>query len=198
VPGTIYGLGGDALSVTVDWRELRVALTTEAGLNALINLETEGQSELTIVKEMQRHPIRRSVEHVDFLRISRDQAIEVEVPVVLTGEAEDVTRNDGVVEQVLFNLTISAKPGSIPNDLTVDISALTIGDSIRVGDLELPEGVETDVEDEEPIVTGRVQQVEAEPEPVEGEEGAEGVEGAEGAEAAGEGGDAGDAEGGDS
>ena len=64
VPGTVYGLGGDAVSVCVDWRELRVALTTDAGLNALINLETGGNSELTIVKELQRHPIRRTVTHV--------------------------------------------------------------------------------------------------------------------------------------
>ncbi len=77
VPATVYGLGNDPVAVAVDWRELRHALTTEAGLNALINLEVDGhQSELTIVKEMQRHPIKRSVLHVDFLRVSRDVAIE--------------------------------------------------------------------------------------------------------------------------
>src|SRR4051794_20199242 len=83
VPATVYGLGGDSVSVSVDWRDLRLALTTDAGLNALVNLEVEGQSDLTIVKDLQRHPIRRDVLHVDFLRVSRDQAIEVEVPVVL-------------------------------------------------------------------------------------------------------------------
>src|SRR5437667_15188 len=98
VPGTVYGLGGDALSVSVDWRQLRHALTTDAGFNALINLEVSGHADLTIVKELQRHPVRRDVLHVDFLRVSRDQAIEVEVPVILVGEAEEVTRNDGVVE----------------------------------------------------------------------------------------------------
>src|SRR4051812_560496 len=123
VPATVYGLGTSAISVTVDWRELRHALTTEAGMNALINLEIDGHaSELTIVKEMQRHPIRRSVLHVDFLRVSRDVAIEVDVPILLAGEAEEVSRNEGVIEQVLFNLTISAKPGSIPNEIDVDVS----------------------------------------------------------------------------
>ena len=93
VPATVYGLGTDAVSVSVDWRELRGALTTDAGLNALINLEIDGHaSELTIVKDLQRHPIRRSVLHVDFLRVSRDVAIEVDVPIVLHGEAEEVTR----------------------------------------------------------------------------------------------------------
>src|SRR3954452_2651206 len=190
VPGTVYGLGSDAISVSVDSRALRHALTTEAGLNALINLEIDGHaSELTIVKDLQRHPIKRSVLHVDFLRVSRDVAIEVDVPIVLVGEAEEVTRNDGVVDQVMFTLTIKAKPGSIPNEIEVDISALTIGDAVRVGDLTLPSGVETDVEPEEPVVSGQAAQVEEpEAEAAEGEEGAEGEPTAEG-----EGGDASDA-----
>jgi large subunit ribosomal protein L25 len=183
VPATVYGLGNDPVAVAVEWRDLRHALTGEAGLNALINLEVDGHaSELTIVKEMQRHPIKRSVLHIDFLRVSRDVAIEVEVPIVLVGEAEHVTREGGTVDQALFHLTISAKPGSIPNELTADISELTIGGAVRVGDLALPEGVETDVDAEEPVVIGSAPHLEA----VEGEgaegEGAEG-EGAEGAAA---------------
>src|SRR3954449_1413646 len=153
VPGTVYGLGSNAVSVSVDWRELRHALTTDAGMNALINLEIDGHaSELTIVKEMQRHPIKRNVLHIDFLRVSRDVAIEVDVPIVLTGEADDVTRNEGVIEQVLFNLTISAKPGAIPNEIEVDVSALTIGDAVRIGDLRLPAGAEAVGDPEDPVV----------------------------------------------
>lgn len=180
VPATVYGLGGDAVTVSVEWRQLRQALTTDAGMNALINLEIDGHaSELTIVKELQRHPIKRSVLHIDFLRVSRDVAIEVEVPIVLLGEAEQVTREGGTVDQALFHLTVSAKPGSIPNELTADISGLTIGDSIRVGDISLPEGVETDVDPEEPVVIGSAPRIEELPEPAEGEE-AEGAEAAEG------------------
>src|SRR4051794_2434995 len=174
VPATVYGLGGESVSVSVGWRELRHALTTDAGMNALINLEIDGHaSELTIVKEMQRHPIRRSVLHVDFLRISRDVAIEVEVPITIEGEAEQVTREGGLVEQALFHLTVKAKPGSIPNELTIDISALTIGESLRVSDLTLPDGVETDVDPEEAVVIGQVPQAAELPE----EEAAEGEEG---------------------
>ena len=177
VPATVYGLGTDAASVSVDWRELRSALTTDAGLNALINLEIDGHaSELTIVKDLQRHPIRRSVLHVDFLRVSRDVAIEVDVPIVLHGEAEEVTKNDGVVEHLLFQLAIRAKPGAIPNEITVDISGLTINEAIRVGDLTLPAGVETDADPEEPIVLGQPPQVEEPEVAAEGEE-AEAAEG---------------------
>src|SRR4051795_12741269 len=132
VPATVYGLGNDPVAVAVEWRDLRPAPTGEAGLNALINLEGDGHaSELTIVKEMQRHPIKRSVLHVDFLRVSRDVAIEVDVPIVLAGEAEEVSRNGGIIDQALFHLTVKAKPGSIPNELTVDVSELTIGGAIR-------------------------------------------------------------------
>ena len=194
VPATVYGLGGDAVTVSVDWRDLRHALTTEAGMNALINLQIDDHAtELTIVKELQRHPIKRSVLHIDFLRVSRDVAIEVEVPIVLLGEAEQVTREGGTVDQALFNLTISAKPGSIPNELTVDISGLTIGDAVRVGDITLPEGVETEVDSEEPVVIGSPPQAE---EVVEVPEGEEVEEGAEGEAAPGEAPDAAPSEGG--
>jgi large subunit ribosomal protein L25 len=193
VPATVYGLGEDPVVVAVDWRELRHALTGEAGLNALINLEVDGhQSELTIMKEMQRHPIKRSVLHVDFLRVSRDVAIEVDVPIVLTGEAEDVMRNEGVIEQVLFNLTISAKPGSIPNEIDVDVSELHIGDSVRVGDLKLPEGVDAVGDPDDPVVLAVSAQVsEAD---LETEADVEAKEAAAEAEAEGEG--EGDGEGG--
>jgi large subunit ribosomal protein L25 len=152
VPGVVYGHGADPLAVAVVWRDLRHALTSDAGLNALIDLEIAGEHQLTIVKELQRHPVRRDVTHVDFLRINRDEEITVEVPIVLHGEAEQVLREDGLVEQVLFTLTISSKPGSIPNEIPTDVSALTVGESIRVSDLALPDGVRTDVEGDEPVV----------------------------------------------
>ena len=189
VPATVYGLGGDSVSVSVEWRELRHALTTEAGMNALINLEIDGhESELTIVKEMQRHPIKRNVLHIDFLRVSRDVAIEVDVPISLEGEAEQVLRDGGIVEQALFHLTVRAKPGSIPNELTIDVSGLTIGESLRVSDLRLPAEVETDVDPDEAVVIGQAPQVVELPEEevAEGEE-AEGAEGEGAPEAEGEG-----------
>jgi large subunit ribosomal protein L25 len=185
VPGVVYGLGQDPQSVSVPWRELRVVLTGEAGLNALIDLHVDGAAgDLVMVKDLQRHPVRRDVLHVDFLRVSRDHVISVEVPIVLEGEATKVTSNDGVVDHVLYALTISAKPADIPNEIGIDISGLEIGESIRVGDVVLPAGVTTDVDPEDAIVMASLAQDTA-VEPVEGE-GAEGAEGetAEGAEGA--------------
>jgi large subunit ribosomal protein L25 len=178
VPGVVYGLGGDPVPVSVGWRELRHALTGEAGMNALIDLHVGTSTELVMVKELQRHPVRRDVLHVDFLRISRDQELTVEVPIHLHGEAHAVLSNDGVVEQVLHALTITAKPQSIPNELTLDISDLALGDTLRVGDLSLPAGVSTAVEAEEPVVTTATVRLEVpEAEPAEGEEGEEAAEG---------------------
>ncbi|MDQ6698347.1 MAG: 50S ribosomal protein L25 [Actinomycetota bacterium] len=156
VPGVVYGHGTEPMPVAVEWKPLRQALTTDAGLNALINLVIDGKRQLSIVKELQRHPLHQSVDHVDFLLISRDEAITVDVPVLLSGEAEAVTREDGMVDHVLFDLTITAKPADIPNELTVDISAMTLGDTLRVGDLRLPAGVTTEVDPEEAIAIAQI------------------------------------------
>ena len=156
VPGVVYGLGQDNVTVAVAWPELRAALTTEAGLNALITLEVDGHEDLTIVKDMQRDPVRRDVVHVDFLRVSRDAEILVDVPIVLEGEAEKVEQEDGTVSHLLFNLAVYAKPGAIPNELTVDVSNMEVGDAIRVGDLTLPAGARTEVDEDEVIATAQI------------------------------------------
>ena len=191
IPGVVYGLGSDPKAVTVDWRSLRQCLTTDAGLNALINLDIDGEEHLSIVKELQRNPVKRTVTHVDFILIDRNADIEVEVPVVLEGEATLVERENGTVTQALFSLTIIAKPGSIPDQVTADISELEVGSSIRVGDLPLPSGVRTEVDPEDPVVLGEMTRasMDAAAEAGEGEEG----EGEGAAEASGEGsgGDAG-------
>ena len=198
----VYGLGGEPVSITVEWRPLRTALTTDAGLNVLIDLEVDGTTDLTIIKDMQRHPIRGDVIHVDFLRVSADATIVVDVPILLEGEAKQVTDENGTVDQVLFALAVSAKPSDIPNELTVDISELTIGDTIRVENLTLPAGVTTDVDAEEAVVSGAIGITEddletdavSEDEAADGEA-AEGDAESEGGDAEGEG-DA-DADGGD-
>jgi large subunit ribosomal protein L25 len=206
VPGVVYGLGGDPIPLTVEWRELRAALVTEQGLNAVIHLELDGDRTPTLVKEMQRHPVRRNVLHVDFIRVDLNKPVDVDVPIHLEGEAEAVQREGGVIDQILTALAIHAKPSDIPAQLTVDISDLEIGSAKHVSDIVLPDGVTTSVDPDETVVTASFQVVEI-PEPeegadVEGEEGAEGeaVEGAEGEAAEGgaaEGGAA-EGEGGDS
>ena len=141
VPAVVYGMGSEPLTVSVDKTDLRVALTTEAGLNALITLEVDGGRQLSIVKELQRHPVRRDVLHVDFLRIDPDREVEVDVPLVLIGEAKKVTQASGMVDQVIHNVPVRAKPADIPVEVTADVSDLEVGSSLRVSDIELPAGV---------------------------------------------------------
>ena len=192
IPAVVYGRGSDARPVTVARRELRHALTGDAGMNALISLDVEGESLLTIVRDVQRHPVRNTVTHVDFILVSRDEAVTVDVPVVLAGDAVEVHRGDGVVEQQLFTLTVHAKPGAIPNEISVDVAEMTVGDTIRVGDLELPSGVTTDVDVEEPVVVATYNLAAAEVEAADAEAAEEAAEGEPTAE--GEAGGAGDAE----
>src|SRR3546814_14000765 len=129
------------MPLTVDWRELRAALITDQGLNAVIHLEIDGSRTPTLVKDMQRHKVRRDVLHVDFIRVDLDKTVDVEVPIVIEGEAELVTRENGVVDQVLTALLITAKPADIPSPLVIDISPLDIGNALRVTDTPLPAGV---------------------------------------------------------
>jgi large subunit ribosomal protein L25 len=137
---------------------------------------------------MQRDAVRNEVIHVDFIRVSRDEAVTVEVPIHLEGEASEVTAGGGTLDQQLFNLTVTATPGDIPAGLSFDVSEMTIGDSVRVGDLTLPAGVTTDVDPEEPVAVAQVSQAAVEAEALDIEAAAaleaEGAEPAEGAEAA--------------
>ena len=141
VPAVVYGMGSAPLTVSVDQTDLRVALNTDAGLNALITLDVDGGRQLSIVKDLQRHPVRREVLHVDFLRIDPDREVEVDVPLVLTGDAKKVTQASGMVDQVMHHLPVLAKPADIPSEVTADVSDLEVGSSLRVSDIELPSGV---------------------------------------------------------
>lgn len=185
VPATVYGLGKDAVTVSVDYRELRGALSTEAGLNVVLNLEIAGEQEMALVKEMQRNPLRGDVTHVDFLRVEPDSDVAVEVPIRLTGQATALLEINGIVERSLDTLRVLAKPRSIPNELSLDVSDLTVGDTLTVADIELPPGVTSLVDETAPVVSGIITRsaleaaAEAEAEEAEAEAEGDGEEAAE-------------------
>lgn len=179
VPAVLYGRGADPAALSVEWRELRAALTTDKGRNALLTLDVGGQHTKAIVKEMQRHPVRRDVLHIDFLAVDVDKPIQTDVPILVEGEAVKVLREQGVVDQVLNALVVEAKPDDIPGHLAVDVSELEVGRTITVGDLVLPPGVTTDADPEETVVTAKLTSLAlAEEQEAEAEEGEEGEEGA--------------------
>lgn len=186
IPGIVYGLEDEPVLVSVKYGEARTALSGPAGLNALLNLEVDGGNQLCLLKDIQRHVVRDEVTHIDFIRVDANVAIEAEVPVVLTGEAREVTQANGMIDQTLFALLVSTKPTNIPNEFVVDISEMEVGDTIRVEDIEMPEGVESLMEGELDICSAMITRstLEALEEEEEAEEAAEAA--AEAAEEAAE------------
>jgi large subunit ribosomal protein L25 len=169
IPGVVYGHGTEPVPVAVVARDLRVALSGESGSNTLLSLVAGEQTFLTLAREMQRHPVRGTVTHVDFQIVRRDEIIAAEVPVTLIGEALEVAHGDGLVDQQLFTLPVRAKPADIPTVVEVDVTSLTIGGAIRIADLALPSGVTTDLDDEVPVAIGQPPRVQAAEEAAEGE-----------------------------
>jgi len=184
IPANIYGRGMDALAVTVDRKELYGALHTESGLNALIHVEVEGgDGLLTVAREIQRHPVRGEISHLDFIRVALDEAIEADVSFEPQGIPVGVYEEGGFVEAIATTVAILALPLAIPNSIEYDISELHIGDIIKVSDLPAIEGVEYIDDPERPLVgvlaprlEEELEEEELEGEELEGEEAAEGEE----------------------
>ena len=172
VPAVVYGLDAGTVSVSVPERELDHILHSASGSNTLITLKVDEGNQLALARQVHRHPVRGTVLHVDFIRVRADVKIEAEVSIQFVGEAEGV-RGGGLFEQSLFSLTVEALPGDIPNAFEHDISALVIGDSIHVSDLQVPAGVT--VLQEGDAVVAHISQ------PRTAEEAGEGVEGEEAA-----------------
>lgn len=187
IPAVVYGHGLDPESVSVDGRELRHALSGEAGVNQLLDLDVAGNRHLALARVLQRDPVRNTVVHVDFQVVSRTEVISAEVPILIVGEAKAVESNQGVLEHLLQTITVNATPGTIPNAIEVDINALAVGDTIRVSDLPLPSGVTTDVDPEEAVIVAAASAVSAEVAEAEAAAEAEGGAEAPAAEAGAEG-----------
>jgi large subunit ribosomal protein L25 len=127
----------------VDPKELSKTLQTEAGENVIIDLNIrkgeESFQKVVMLKEIQVHPLERALLHADFFEVSMDEMISVEVPVRLVGKAEGV-KMGGILDQVLRTIQVQCLPGDIPRSIDVDVSALMIGDSIHVKELQFEKG----------------------------------------------------------
>jgi large subunit ribosomal protein L25 len=180
VPAVVYGHGMEPLPISVGAREIRSALSVH-GLNQVLTLDVDGSTHLVLARQLQRHPVRHTLAHVDFQVVRRDEIVSAEVPLVLVGTATLVERERGLLEHTLTSLSVRSTPEQIPQEIQVDVSGLDIGGSIRVRDLPLPTGVTTDVDPEEPVVIAAASTVAA---VLAAEEAAEAVAEAGGAEAA--------------
>jgi len=138
VPAVLYGHGDRTESLAVDAHELDLLLHHVNPENTLIGLEIDGKRSDVLIRELQRHPWRPEVLHVDFLLVHGDELLKLDVPVRLTGTPVGVRDEGGVLDQVLYELHVECLPRHIPEAAEVDISGLHIGESVRVADISIP------------------------------------------------------------
>jgi large subunit ribosomal protein L25 len=146
VPAVIYGAKDKAEPLQVSRRDINAMLSHAAGENILVELEIAGKSRLALVQEVQHAPVGGAILHIDFHAVSMDEMIQADVPLEPTGIANGVKNMGGLLEQNLRSLAIECLPRDLPDVVTVDVSALNIGDSIHVREIQLPEGVTTRVQ----------------------------------------------------
>lgn len=143
IPAVVYGAGLDTCPLVVEPKALRQLLASEAGLNALITLKGDGpfDGKVVILKDMQEHPIRRDLLHVDFQAIDLKQKISVMVPVHTIGKAEG-EKEGGQLQVIRHELEVYCLPTAIPQAIEIDVTDMNIGDVLHVEEIPVPTGVE--------------------------------------------------------
>lgn len=170
IPGVIYGHGRQPQSLTVNSRETERLLQNIAAGSTVIELNLNNTVARTLIREIQRHPFKRTILHIDFQELVAGETVEVRCPIVYVGTPDGVRNEGGLLDQIMHELLIEVDPSSIPNHIDVDISALKVGQSMHVSDLQVPAGIK--VADEGTLTVCIVQQPKAAPEPVVDEEAA--------------------------
>jgi len=153
IPGVLYGHGMTPVSVSVERRELRLALSGAAGSNTVLTLEVAGKTYPAVIKEMQRHPIKRTVSHIDFLTVDMNEELTVHVPLRLEGESKAVAAEGGIVDPAVDSIEVSCTPANIPNEFVIDITEMQPHDVIRLSDVPMPKGVTALGDPDMPVVT---------------------------------------------
>jgi large subunit ribosomal protein L25 len=155
IPAVVYGEGVEPLPIAVEAKSFRTAVSGDQGINSLIELDADGKKFLVMARDIQRHPVRGTVAHIDFQVVDPNQAVVVEVPLHIIGDAVEVRHADWEVDQQMFNIEVRTRPDQIPTHIDVDISDLKVGGTIRVEELTLPKGVEPAGDPTVSVVTSR-------------------------------------------
>ena len=148
IPGVVYGHARDPQPLTLDTREFEKLLSHIAAESTVIELSLGGHTTKTLIREIQRHPFKRQILHVDFQELVAGEKVTVNIPIVLIGVPEGVRTSGGVLDQTLRELSIHVDPSAIPDHIEVDVTGLIIGHSIHVSELKLAEGIEVMTEAE--------------------------------------------------
>ena len=158
LPASVYGPDRDSLSITIDDKEFK-SLYKEIGYNKMADLvigDTKESSKV-LVKEIQRHPIRDEILHVSFYEIDMKKKIIVDIPVIIQGESTAVKNNLGFLVNPIESISVFCLPSNIPGEITVNIDSLeNVNDTIAIGAIKLPEGVEWSSSVNEETVVVRV------------------------------------------
>ena len=142
IPAVIYGHGREPQSLSIDTRELEKLLSHISAENTVIDLSVDGRSSRTLIREIQRHPFKRQILHVDFQELVAGEKVVVRLPIILVGVPAGVRMDGGVLDQTMRELEVEVDPANIPNHVEIDVTELHIGASLHVSDIPLPEGVE--------------------------------------------------------
>jgi len=152
VPGIIYGHGRQPEALTISAREFDRLSEKVRITSTVIELSLSGRSARTLIREIQRHPIKRELLHVDFQELVAGEKVVVSVPLRFTGTADGVKNGGGILEEVMHQIHVRCDPANIPDHVDVDVTPLTIGHSFHISDLKLPEGVEVMDDSENTVV----------------------------------------------
>jgi large subunit ribosomal protein L25 len=172
VPGVVYGHAREPLSLELDNRELTRLLEKIAAASTVIDLSIDGTARKTLIREIQRHPLRPGIVHVDFLELVAGEKVTVSLRIAFEGTPVGVRSDGGIFEETLHEVEIEVDPASIPERLVVDVSDLHIGHSLHVSDIKLPDGVELVTDGEVTICLCSAPRAEEAATPVAGAEGA--------------------------
>jgi large subunit ribosomal protein L25 len=167
IPGVLYGHGQEPVALSVSAREFELAVRKQGG-NPIIGLSLDGGENTALIRDVQYDPISHDIIHLDFLRISLTEMIEVQVQVRLVGTPIGVKDGGGILEPIMREVSVRCLPTAIPSSLDVDVAALNIGDSVHVSSLSA-EGVEILSDPEATLATVVPPTVQAEEKPAEGE-----------------------------
>ena len=142
VPAVIYGHGREPKSLSINTRDLEKLLEHISAENTVIDLDLDGTNSRTLIREIQRHPFKRQILHVDFQELVAGEKVIVRLPILLVGVPDGVRMDGGILDQTLRELEVEVDPANIPNHVEVDVTKMVIGSSLHVSDIKLPEGVE--------------------------------------------------------
>jgi len=148
VPAVIYGHGREPQTLSINTRDLEKLLEHISAENTVIDLDVDGTASRTLIREIQRHPFKRQILHVDFQELVAGEKVIVRVPVILVGVPDGVRMDGGILDQTMRELEVEVDPANIPNHIEVDVTKMVIGSSLHVSDITLPEGVEVIAEED--------------------------------------------------